>query len=84
MTVGQLIKKLQQFDPDMPVVLKDSGVNAVSSDYVELLPQSLKSMEAKPLFTNAVVIGRQVYDINANPVEKTTKVLSLSGNPWRR
>lgn len=82
MTVGDLIRKLQAFDADTPVVIKDNQRNALPSDYVELMPQSLKVLEAKPLFKNTIAYGRQVYDGSLSNSKDKTKVLSLTGHPW--
>jgi hypothetical protein len=78
MTVGQLIKKLQSFDPDMPVVVRTPAKN-FPDDFGDLNASDVAVVATAKLF-NEPYWGQQVYDASENPSSpRNTKVLSLSG-----
>lgn len=78
MTVAQLIKKLQNFDPDMQVVIKANAKN-FPDDFNDLNVSDLAVVTATKLF-NEPFWGKQVYDASPGTLgSKVVKVLSLSG-----
>lgn len=78
MTVAQLIKKLQNFDPDMPVVVRTPSKN-FQDDFGDLNASDIAVVSTAKVF-NDPYWGQQIYDAAFNgPNEKNIKVLSLSG-----
>jgi hypothetical protein len=76
MTIGQLIKRLQRFNPDIPVVLRNKG--NPPDDFVELRVSDIVELKTKEVFKNPFW-GTQLYDASEGARERSTKVLSLSG-----
>jgi hypothetical protein len=78
MTVGQLIKKLQELDPNLPVVVR-TPTKGFPDDFGDLNASDLAIVNTAKLF-NDPHWGKQIYDASENPASpRTTKVLSLSG-----
>lgn len=78
MTVAQLIKKLQGFDPDMPVVVRTPAKN-FPDDFGDLNASDLAVVATAKLF-NDPYWGNQIYDASENVHSpRNVKVLSLSG-----
>lgn len=77
MKVKELIEHLQNFDPEMPVVLDGSHKHSVASDCVSIRSKYTCVIEAKPVYDQPELVGGQVYDTLARPTDKKIKVLKL-------
>jgi len=83
MTVGQLILFLQKYEPGMKVVVKDTQMNALNGDFVDLELNSISKIKTKPLFKEPVTFGRQLYDSDIFKIKDNgMEVISLTGKPW--
>lgn len=80
MTVGQLIQRLKKFDQDMPVVVKAKGPR-LHDDFVDLKIADILELKTKELFTQPFW-GEQVYDASEGVMDRSKKVLSISGGTW--
>jgi hypothetical protein len=76
MTIGQLIKKLQVMDPNLPVVIRSSS-QYFPDDFVDLNSSDLAIMDTKKVF-NEPHWEQQIYDASEG-IQRPVSVLSLSG-----